>query len=94
MNPEMFGEVARMLGRVEAKVDKIDEKQDNHAILLAEYGVRLAAVEKAHNDQRAKRAADKMQEKTDRLQIRTAVITGVLGFITGVSGSLVSLIHG
>jgi hypothetical protein len=81
-----FTELARLLGRVEAKVDKIDEKQDNHAVVLAEYGVRLSTVERSLTEDRTERAGH-------RVQIRAAIVTGLCGLMTGGVGSILSLIH-
>lgn len=82
-------QLAHGFGRVEAKLDRIDDKIDRHAELLAAHGVRLDRVETDVTDIRRDLSADTTRMSVGRQMIWVAVV-GALA--SGVVAALVQLL--
>jgi len=95
VNDGSFAEVARMIGRVEAKVDRIDEKQDTLTVTVAQDSVRIGALEKARADDQQERAQIRSEERieraSNRTQARAALWTALGGIVLTIASYFVHL---
>lgn len=94
MTAEREDDVRYFLGRIESKIDKLDEKLDHLAETVGRHDERLRNVEEEVKDLKTLRVSDIQQKSNDRGGLRAAVTGAICGaLISGVFVVIQVLIH-
>jgi Flp pilus assembly protein TadB len=70
------GSTNYLLGRIEGKLDRLDEKVDHQGEVMAGYGERIGAVERDVRDIKAQRLADQAARAAEQQQSQQQATEG------------------
>ncbi|RSD22015.1 hypothetical protein [Amycolatopsis eburnea] len=77
------GSTNYLLGRIDGKIDRLDEKLDSQGQTLAGHAERLVAVERDVRDLKTARASDQQQRDGGMSAMKVAIVAAVTSGLIG-----------
>ncbi|MEV4053047.1 hypothetical protein AB0J55_17830 [Amycolatopsis sp. NPDC049688] len=89
---ENTGSTNYLLGRIETKVDRIDEKLDHQGETLAGHAERLVAVERDIRELKLARANDQQQRDGGLSAMKVALVSAVTSSLIGGGFAVIQIV--
>jgi hypothetical protein len=83
------GSTNYLLGRIDGKIDRLDEKLDHQGQTLAGHAERLGAVERDVRDIKAQRLADQAARAAEQQQSQQGMSAMKVGVVSAVTAALI-----